>query len=71
MPGVRGFDAGKKINGRKRHLLVDTLGLLQAVVLRPKEHKVFVLLPRLWLVRVKDNPRLDYGVRPMACKAVA
>jgi putative transposase len=25
--GARGFDAGKKINGRKRHLLTDTLGL--------------------------------------------
>ena len=30
--GSRGYDAGKKINGRKRHLLVDTLGLLLAVV---------------------------------------
>jgi putative transposase len=29
--GERGFDAGKKINGRKRHILVDTLGLLLAV----------------------------------------
>ena len=29
---VRGFDTGKKINGRKRHLLVDTMGLLLAVV---------------------------------------
>ncbi len=28
---VRGFDAGKKINGRKRHILVDTIGLLLAV----------------------------------------
>jgi transposase len=28
----RGFDAGKKINGRKRHLAVDTLGLVLAVV---------------------------------------
>ena len=27
-----GYDAGKKIQGRKRHLLVDTLGLLRAVV---------------------------------------
>jgi putative transposase len=27
-PGVRGYDAGKHINGRKRHILVDTLGLL-------------------------------------------
>jgi putative transposase len=30
-PGVRGYDAGKQINGRKRHLLVDTLGLLLIV----------------------------------------
>ncbi len=30
--GVRGYDAGKKVNGRKRHLVVDTLGLLLAVV---------------------------------------
>jgi putative transposase len=25
--GIKGFDAGKKIVGRKRHLLTDTLGL--------------------------------------------
>lgn len=30
--GLHGYDAGKKIDGRKRHLLVDTLGLLIAVV---------------------------------------
>ena len=28
----RGYDAGKKINGRKRHIAVDTGGLLLAVV---------------------------------------
>jgi transposase len=28
----RGFDAGKKVNGRKRHVVVDTLGLLLVVV---------------------------------------
>jgi putative transposase len=28
----RGYDAGKKITGRKRHLAVDTLGLVLAVV---------------------------------------
>ena len=28
----RGFDAGKKVNGRKRHLAVDTLGLLLVVL---------------------------------------
>jgi putative transposase len=30
--GERGFDGGKKITGRKRHISVDTLGLLLAVV---------------------------------------
>jgi transposase len=30
--GTVGYDAGKKINGRKRHLLVDTLGLVLGVV---------------------------------------
>lgn len=29
--GEAGFDAGKKVKGRKRHLVVDTLGLLLAV----------------------------------------
>jgi putative transposase len=29
--GVRGYDAGKKIVGRKRHLLVDTDGLILKV----------------------------------------
>jgi putative transposase len=30
--GVHGYDAGKKVKGRKRHLAVDALGLLLAVV---------------------------------------
>jgi putative transposase len=30
--GPRGYDAGKKINGRKRHIVVDTLGLIIAIV---------------------------------------
>ncbi|MGH2461213.1 MAG: IS5 family transposase [Chloroflexota bacterium] len=33
--GVRGYDGAKKLNGRKRHLLVDTQGL----VLRAKVHR--------------------------------
>ena len=28
---MRGYDAGKKIRGRKRHLVVDTLGLILGV----------------------------------------
>lgn len=30
--GERGYDSGKKVKGRKRHLLVDTLGLLMAML---------------------------------------
>lgn len=30
--GVRGYDGGKQIRGRKRHILVDVLGLLLLVV---------------------------------------
>jgi transposase len=33
--GPRGFDAGKKVNGRKRHLLTDTLGLPLRLVVHP------------------------------------
>src|ERR1019366_3597965 len=31
----RGYDAGKKVNGRKRHILVDTIGLLLLVMVLP------------------------------------
>jgi putative transposase len=30
--GVRGFDGGKLVTGRKRHIFVDTMGLLLAVI---------------------------------------
>ena len=33
--GEDGYDAGKKVNGRKRHALVDTLGLLLAILVHP------------------------------------
>lgn len=34
-PGERGYDAGKRVNGRKRHIVVDTIGLLFAVAVTP------------------------------------
>jgi transposase len=37
--GIHGYDGGKKISGRKRHLLVDTLGLL----LKAKVHAADIL----------------------------
>jgi putative transposase len=35
--GPRGYDKGKNVNGRKRHILVDTVGLLLAVVVTPAD----------------------------------
>lgn len=33
--GPKGYDAGKKVKGRKRHLVTDTLGLLVSVLVTP------------------------------------
>ena len=35
--GPRGYDGGKRVTGRKRHVLVDTLGHLLAVVVHPAD----------------------------------
>ena len=63
--GVRGYDAGKQVKGRKRHLLVDTAGLVLSVnvhsadsmdraggtLLLPSEtiHTQFPRLQHVWL----------------------
>ena len=42
--GDTGFDAGKKVKGRKRHRVVDTLGLLLAMTLTAASvHKRWVV----------------------------
>jgi hypothetical protein len=33
----QGYDSGKKVTGRKRHILVDTLGLLLSVAVHPAD----------------------------------
>jgi transposase len=35
--GIRGFDAGKKVKGRKRHIVTDTLGLLVGLIVHSAE----------------------------------
>jgi putative transposase len=56
----RGYDGGKKIKGRKRHLLVDTLGLLIAVVITAANADDGTAAPRL-LEKVDQQalPRLE------------
>lgn len=55
-PGVRGFDKGKFVNGRKRHILVDTLGLLLVVVVTSAA------------VQDRDGARLLLSRLPGFCK---
>jgi putative transposase len=57
--GPHGYDGAKKLSGRKRHLLVDTLGLVLGVVVHPANIQDRAGAP--WLLhQVHPNvPRLD------------
>lgn len=56
----RGYDGGKKIKGRKRHLLVDTLGLLIAVLITGANVDDGTAAPLLLeRVATADYPRLQ------------
>ena len=56
----RGYDGGKKIKGRKRHLLVDTLGLLLAVLSTSANVDDGAAAPALLAqLRAHDYPRLE------------
>lgn len=55
----RGYDGGKKIKGRKRHLLVDTLGLLVAVLITSAGVDDGVAAPQLLAqISPQEFPRL-------------
>jgi transposase len=58
--GPRGYDGGKKVNGRKRHLLVDTQGLIIRAVVHPADildrHGAKLLLAPLQ----DQRPRLQH-----------
>ena len=56
--GERGYDAGKKVKGRKRHILVDTLGHLLKVVVLPadiqdRDGAKILLLALLPIIRLR------------------
>ena len=56
----RGYDGGKKIKGRKRHLLVDTLGLLIAVLITAASLDDGAAAPQLLAkVSPQELPRLE------------
>jgi putative transposase len=55
----RGYDGGKKIKGRKRHILVDTIGLLLAVLITSAAlDDGVVAIKLLAQIRVEEFPRL-------------
>jgi len=60
MGGAVGYDGGKKIKGRKRHILVDTMGLLLAVVVTAAnlDDGTYAALV-LAKVKVEEYPRLQ------------
>lgn len=56
--GSRGYDAGKKTNGRKRHIVTDTLGLLVVVLVTAAS------------VQDRDGGRLVLGRARMAMPSI-
>ena len=75
--GPHGYDGGKRLNGRKRHIVVDTLGLLLAVtvtaaaaddgtaapqVLGKLTRESFPRLKKLWADNKYHNLALDAWV---------
>ena len=58
--GLRGFDGGKKINGRKRHILVDTLGLVLTAVVHSAGIQDRAAVPLLLDGIAQHFPRLQH-----------
>jgi putative transposase len=72
--GPHGYDGGKKVNGRKRHILVDTLGLLLTVAVHPASlqdregaklvltglQQPFPRLSHLWADQAYTGPIVDW-----------
>ena len=58
--GPHGYDGGKRLNGRKRHIVVDTLGLLLAVTVTAAAADDGTAAPQV-LVKLKEEsyPRLE------------
>lgn len=75
----RGFDGGKKINGRKRHIVVDTTGLLLTVTVTPvnvtdreaaqvllnRLTRRFFLLRLVWADGGYTGPLVDFAAKSL------
>ena len=77
----QGFDAGKKVTGRKRHILVDTLGLLLSVVVHPADvqdrdgarqvlrtaRRLFPFIERIFADAGYQGPKMEKVVADTGC----
>jgi putative transposase len=54
--GIRGYDGGKKLSGRKRHILVDTLGLVLTATVHAADMQDRAAVPQV-LQGMKDRFR--------------
>jgi putative transposase len=57
--GPRGYDGGKKVSGRKRHLLVDTLGLVLRVNVHTADLQERATVPQLLDGADREFPRMQ------------
>ena len=55
----RGYDGGKNVKGRKRHVVVDTMGLVLAVVVGPANESEGQKAPHLFKRLLGKVPRLQ------------
>lgn len=65
---IRGYDAGKKIKGRKRHIVVDTLGLMFGLVVHAADIQDRDGAPiTLALIRALRSTAPSYKAASVAC----
>ena len=57
--GPRGYDGGKKVSGRKRHVLVDTLGLVLRADVHTADLQERATVPHLLDGADREFPRLN------------
>jgi putative transposase len=58
--GVRGYDGAKKLNGRKRHLLVDTLGMVLKARVHAADLHDRAAVPLALEGAAEEFPRLEH-----------
>lgn len=58
--GIRGFDGAKKISGRKRHVLVDTQGLVLTVTVHTADMQDRAAVPQVLEGAAEQFPRIEH-----------